>query len=73
MKLTKRQHRRTDIKYKKRIYKVSPGKSLNPCCEDDIKNVMSWLQEAEAGEVITIEILEMTPEEYDALPEYMGP
>lgn len=55
------------------VYKITPGKDLNPCCERDPKMILSWLEEADKGDTIKIEILEMTPEEYDSLPEYMGP
>ena len=56
-----------------RVYRVTPAPGMNSCCEKDLKMVLPWLEEASFGETIKIEILEMTPESYDALPEYMGP
>ena len=55
------------------VFKVWPGVDLNPCCEKDPAAVLVWLEEAEPGETIKIEVIEMTEEEYDKLPEYMGP
>jgi len=73
MKLTEPQRARTDITFKKKIFKIYPGEGLNPCCEDKIKNVIPWLEESMPGDSVRIDILEMTKEEYDALSEYMGP
>lgn len=56
-----------------KVYKIIPGEGLNPCCEKDVNAIISWLTEATAGEVIKIEITEMPEEEYNNLPEYMGP
>ena len=56
-----------------KIYKTYPGKDLAPCCEKDIKNVIPWLEQCEVGDVLSIEILEMEEDEYNNLPEYMGP
>ena len=73
MKLTELQKARTDIKFNMKVFNVFPGKGLNPCCEDKIENVIPWLEESIPGDSLRIDILEMTKEEYDALPEYMGP
>ena len=56
-----------------KIFKVYPDVDLNPCCEKDPAAVLPWLEESEPGETIKIEVIEMTEEEYDKLPEYMGP
>jgi len=56
-----------------KVYKVTPDTDLNPCSEKSIDNVIPWLEMAEIGEKITIEVIEMTEAEYDALPEYRGP
>ena len=56
-----------------KVFKVSPGKGLNSCCEKDIKNVIIWLEEAEPGDVIEIKISRMQESDYDRLPEYAGP
>jgi len=56
-----------------RVYKVIPGISCNPCCENTIESVISWIEEAEVGSIIQVRILDMSQEEYNDLPEYMGP
>jgi hypothetical protein len=58
-----------------KVYKVTPCKDCNPCTEKDIEAVKVWLEEADPtnNEVITIEPMEMSEEEYDNLPEHMGP
>ena len=72
MKLTDLQKARTDIKFNMKIFKVFPDKGLTPYYEDKIENIILWLEELMPGDSIRIDILEMTKEEYDALPEYMG-
>lgn len=39
---------------------------------DSLENIQEYLKESEAGEVWTITVLEMTDEEYKALPESDG-
>jgi len=39
---------------------------------DSLENIQDYLKESEAGEVWTITVLEMTDEEYKALPESDG-
>lgn len=56
-----------------KVYKVTPGPGLNPCIEKDPNAVLVWLEESEPGEMITIEVKEMTEAEFEALPEYEGP
>ncbi|KKU51879.1 MAG: hypothetical protein UX75_C0059G0007 [Candidatus Moranbacteria bacterium GW2011_GWE2_47_10] len=56
-----------------KVYKVTPGKDLNPCTEKDPAAALVWLEESEPGDVITIEVKEMSLADYEALPEYMGP
>jgi hypothetical protein len=56
-----------------KVFKVWPSVDLNPCIEKDPSACMVWLEESEPGDVIKIEVLEMTEAEYDALPEYTGP
>lgn len=56
-----------------KVYQVTPDKDLCPCTEKDPKAVLVWLEESEIGAVTTIDVMEMTEEEYNALPEYMGP
>ena len=72
MKIRNRQIARTDLGIIK-VYKITPGKDLNPCHEAEIKNILPWLEMAEKGDILTIEVLEMPFFEYDNLPEYMGP
>jgi len=56
-----------------KIYKVTPGEDLNPCHEKNIEDVFVWIQEAEIGDKITIEVKEMDEKYFDSLPEYEGP
>ena len=60
-----------------RVYRIKPGTDLNPHCEDSIEATLSavemWLQEGTKGTKVIIEIMEMTKEEFIALPEYEGP
>ena len=56
-----------------KVYRITPEPHFNPCIEKDIKSIEVWLEEAEVGDKFTIDILEMAEEEYDSLPEYMGP
>ena len=56
-----------------KVFKVWPGEGLNPCIEKDPSACLTWLEESESGEIIKIEVLEMTEAEYEALPEYVGP
>lgn len=56
-----------------KVYKLTPGPSLNPCVERDLRDLLQWFDDAEPGEKMTVEVLEMTEGEYADLPEYMGP
>ena len=55
-----------------KIFRVTP-EGLNPCCEKDPTAVLVWLKESQPNERITIDVIEMSDEEYEKLPEYMGP
>jgi len=55
-----------------RIYMITPGHG-NPCYEIDIEAVMEWFKEAQPGNRFVVNVIEMSEEEYTALPEYMGP
>lgn len=56
-----------------KIFKVWPGENLNPCCEKTLDAVAYWLDMAEKGDIVKVEIMEMTETEYESLPEYTGP
>ena len=61
-----------------RVYKITPGEGNNPYVESNLKVVreqlFDWLKDAELGKkAITVDVLEMSEEEYNKLPEYMGP
>lgn len=56
-----------------KVYKTTPDIGLNSCCEKDPKLALFWLEAATPGEIITIEVLEMSEEEYNSLPEFTGP
>ena len=61
------------------VYKIIPDynpetkKGLSSCTEKDVKNIAIWFEEAEPGESILVQVMEMSEEEYQKLPEYMGP
>lgn len=38
----------------------------------ELKNLVDELRDAEVGDVYGVEVIEMTDEEYDALPEWEG-
>jgi len=56
-----------------KVFRITPGVGCNPCCEKQANSIVTWLEEAEVGETITVKILEMSENEYSELPEYMGP
>ena len=56
-----------------KVYRITPGPGMNPCCEKDIKEILTWFEEAEVGDVIKVRVMEMPEAEYNALPKYMGP
>ena len=56
-----------------KAYKITPEPNFNSCIETNINGVIVWCVEADFGEKITIEILEISEEEYNKLPEYKGP
>ena len=60
-----------------KVYEITPCKNCSPYVDPTIKatieGLKSWLDEAPVGDVITIRVLQMTSDEYRALPEYEGP
>ena len=56
-----------------KVFKVYQDEDFNPCYEKEISAIMLWLEKANEGNKIKIEVFEMTENEYNALPEYMGP
>lgn len=54
-----------------RIYKVTV-QGLGLCCKNCIEDIKVLFEEANIGEIFEVQVLEMTKEEYDALPEFMG-
>lgn len=39
---------------------------------DELKNFMDELQDAEVGDIYQVEVIELTDEQFDALPEWVG-
>lgn len=62
-----------------KVYTVHPGGKgqFAPCTEKDPRNIVDWLENADVDEKrteeFTIVVGMMEEEEYDKLPEYMGP
>ena len=54
-----------------RVYIIGP-RGLNKCTELNIKGVIECLENSDTPETWEIEIVEMTQEEYDILPEFDG-
>ena len=40
-----------------KIFKVWPGENLNPCCEKTLDAIGYWLDMAEKGDIVKIEIM----------------
>ena len=60
------------------VYEICPDVgNCNTHTEKTIKATLSavaeWLEGSEIGTVVSIKLIEMTEEEYNNLPEYMGP
>jgi len=61
-----------------KVYKITPDFDCNPHIEADLDSAMqatrTWLTECgDPGQELTIEVLEMTEEDYLNLGEYEGP
>jgi hypothetical protein len=60
-----------------KVYKVTIGVDRSPFIEADLKNAMvgveTALQETEAPETLTVEVIDMDEQEYKNLPEWSGP
>lgn len=56
-----------------RIWTVTPSTSSDPCVERDIDAVMSWVKNAEPGEVVEIVVGEIDENIYNEMSEYLGP
>lgn len=60
-----------------KVYEVSPGHQLCPHTEKSLESVLAavreWINEGDVGTVVSITVREMTEDEYDALPEWVGP
>ena len=60
-----------------KVYTIYPGIDYDGYTEDSlektVESVRLWLEETEPGETVRVEVGEMSREEYDSLPEYMGP
>jgi hypothetical protein len=57
-----------------RIYKIYPSHGGNPFHEKDPKKIIGWITDGEEiGDRIIIEILDMSEEEFDKMPEWTGP
>uniref|UniRef100_A0A6M3INW6 Uncharacterized protein n=1 Tax=viral metagenome TaxID=1070528 RepID=A0A6M3INW6_9ZZZZ len=54
------------------VYKIRPDGG-NPCVEKDLGAIMEWLKESYPGGSFMLSVHEMTEQEYEDLPEYMGP
>ena len=56
-----------------KVYKIKAAIELDSGIEKEIKNLSIWFEEAKPGNVITIEVIEMSLQEYDNLSKHMGP
>ena len=59
------------------VYKIYPDRGCNPHYEDNIESALdaidTWLIEGGIGTEVIIEIISMTQDEFNDLPEYEGP
>ena len=55
-----------------RVYTITPS-GCNPCTEKDTSAIAAWLESSEPGDRYQIFVGEMDEEEYESMPEYMGP
>ena len=53
-----------------RYYKISPN-GLSPVI-DKLETIPDYIRDSEPGDLWTIEVIEMTKEEYEKLPEHGG-
>lgn len=56
-----------------KVFKITPDIDANPYIEKEIDNIAVWLEESEIGDKITIDVINMSEEDYNNLPDYMGP
>ena len=56
-----------------KVFRITPGKRLNPCYEKDVDAIRDWMAAADPGEILTIEVLKMQEDVFMHLPEYKGP
>jgi len=53
------------------VYLVKP-EGFNSVVENKVENIIEFLKNSEQGDVWRIEVLEMSVEEYNNLPEFEG-
>lgn len=60
-----------------KVYTIQPDAQLNKytewCLDKAIDGIRADLEDANPGTVLTIEVEEMSEEDYNKLPEYTGP
>ena len=56
-----------------KVYKVTPGKGCNPYCEIAPETVLDVIEESEIGDIVTVEIIDISEEKYKNASEYEGP
>ena len=54
------------------VYKIDPKGGLNPVIEKRLQDVLAHLQDSVPGDKWEITVMDMTEEEYEALPEWVG-
>ena len=55
-----------------KVYTITPS-GCAPCTEESPDAIKAWLEDAEPGETFQMYVGEMDKEQFDSMPEYMGP
>lgn len=60
-----------------KMFQIQPDKGCNSHIESTLKDAITsiehWLDDADEGVELTVKVIKMSRDEYDSLPEYMGP
>jgi len=56
-----------------KVYEVTLEKGTNPCLEKDLPTIIDMLKDCDIDDEITIKVIEMSEEEFKALPDWDGP
>jgi hypothetical protein len=55
------------------MYRVTVYEGTNPCTVSSKGDILSLIEDPQAGDKVTIEIIDMSMEDFENLPEWDGP